>query len=418
MKKFLFALCFVLCTGVGHAQLGTPASNIPTVMARGQQQQQPQHVQRNNVDLSGVMTPFQFNMMEPFMNNTMRERLAPPNLGNSPSPQQVMMQQAPMASITPVSAFALPQMGEGKSERRVGQRPAPGGNVSQARAANTPGGMLNAPAGAPTQHPAQLQGNQRPPGAGHPGARRSPATDNNPNIARAAAIQPAVQPSRPIGSRGSPSTGVNTARAAATTGIQHGVTARRPAVGNQTPPVAVQQAGQMTGDITPAQCMANYSACMDNYCRRPNTPFDRCFCSARLAQIDAEHRPVIDNMVRRIVMHQSGGIMDGMTQDEINEFWNDTFAAGVGTNNMANLDEALRVDWSTTESQRRGQTAFVAGDNFCHGHLRGCFAVADQMRNMYRTKIGQDCRAYETGLRRKRHALEIQLRQFEPKSTQ
>ena len=142
---------------------------------------------------------------------------------------------------------------------------------------------------------------------------------------------------------------------------------------------------------------------MDSYCRRQNTQYDRCYCSSRLQQLDAEYKPAIDDLVRKITMLQHGGIMDGMTQEEINEYWRETFG---GSNAMASLNEALNISWAGMESSVRGQNAFIAGDNFCKQNLRGCFYMSENLRSMYRTTIGQDCRKYESYLQRMKSGAE------------
>jgi hypothetical protein len=152
---------------------------------------------------------------------------------------------------------------------------------------------------------------------------------------------------------------------------------------------------------------------MDNYCRRPDTRYDRCYCSAKLAQLDAEYRPQIDDLTRQLVILQNGGqIGDGMTQDEINDYWNEMFGTEGGSNSMADLDSALNISWAGTESSVRGQNAFIAGDNYCKQHLAGCFYMAENMKSMYRTTIGQDCKKYETGLQKLKYAAEQAVGQY------
>jgi len=170
---------------------------------------------------------------------------------------------------------------------------------------------------------------------------------------------------------------------------------------------AAPQASLTNGNINPEQCLAGYTECMDSYCHRPKARYDRCYCSARLAQIDGEYKPAIESLVRKIaVMREGGAANGGMTDQELYEFWGETFDDGTGRNSMENLGNALNIDWATMESSVRGQNAFVAGDNYCKQHLAGCFYMAENMKSMYRSGIGQDCRKYETYLQRMKYAAE------------
>ena len=38
------------------------------------------------------------------------------------------------------------------------------------------------------------------------------------------------------------------------------------------------------------RCMADYKECMEDYCKREDTAYNRCYCSAKLAQIDAKYQ--------------------------------------------------------------------------------------------------------------------------------
>ena len=283
----------------------------------------------------------QYNMMEPFLNETMRDKLRPEDAKFTTSSNQFMTRTAPSSSVMPVSNFVRPQTGTAKQARRVVARSASNSGV---------------------------------------------AAQTQVSAARAASTQAAQNNSRRVVAR-------SASRADASNAAQR----------NSMVEVPVQQV-RTTGEITSTQCLANYTECMDNYCRRPNTKYDRCYCSAKLAQLDAEYKPAIDDLTHRIVVMQSGGeIEDGMTQEEINVYWNNTFG---GSTSIEDLDNALNIDWSGFESSVRGQNAFIAGDNFCRQNLIGCAAMAENLKSMYRTTIGQDCKKYENNLRNLKIAAE------------
>jgi hypothetical protein len=157
------------------------------------------------------------------------------------------------------------------------------------------------------------------------------------------------------------------------------------------------------GDITPTQCLSKYSECMDGYCHRPDAKYDRCYCSVKLAQIDATYKPAISALITRIAEIQNGD--QTIDQDEINAYWQQIFGS-TGENSMQSLDESLDIDWSDTESTVRGQNAFVAGDNYCKQALTGCYYMIDNLKSMYRTTMGQDCQDYETYLKKLKYAAE------------
>jgi len=153
--------------------------------------------------------------------------------------------------------------------------------------------------------------------------------------------------------------------------------------------------------MTTEQCLAGYIECMDGYCRRDRTAYNRCFCSARLAQIDAEYRPQIDDILRQIVMITHGGNLPPMTNDEMEAYWHATFGGAGHGNSIANLNAALAgIDFADFESRARGQNAFLAGHEFCMQHLPACFYAAQNMIGVYRSTIARDCNAYEMQLRR------------------
>lgn len=82
----------------------------------------------------------------------------------------------------------------------------------------------------------------------------------------------------------------------------------------------------------------------------------------------------------------------------MDEYWEDVVNQYTGTNSWANLEEALDIDWASTESTVRGQQAFAMGHQYCVQHLRGCAYMQTNLRDAYRSEIARDCAAYESSL--------------------
>lgn len=172
---------------------------------------------------------------------------------------------------------------------------------------------------------------------------------------------------------------------------------------------AAINASQSSGESLPAdRCLADYTACMNNYCSRPNTSYNRCYCSARLTQIDAEYQPAIDSLIKQLLTIKG----TTWTADEMNEYWDETIGQYTGDNSWINLENALDIDWSDTESRVRGQNAFLTGHEYCSQHLRGCAYMATNMRDVYRSDIARDCATYEKSLQRIKNAAESILEAY------
>ena len=156
--------------------------------------------------------------------------------------------------------------------------------------------------------------------------------------------------------------------------------------------------------VSSTRCLADYTECMNQYCERADTAYNRCYCSAKLAQIDAEYQPKIDSLVKQIIALQ----YDNSEYDssELNEYWESTISKYAGDNSWENLDDALNIDWSTMESRVRGQNAFLTGHEYCVQHLAGCFYMASNLRDAYRSTIAKDCNSYQAGLERLKNAAE------------
>ncbi|MBQ4130020.1 MAG: hypothetical protein IJD69_01435 [Alphaproteobacteria bacterium] len=152
-----------------------------------------------------------------------------------------------------------------------------------------------------------------------------------------------------------------------------------------------------TEKVSSTRCLADYSACMNDYCERPNTAYNRCYCSTRLSQIDSEYQTSINNLINKILTMRA---TNHWTDAEMNEYWMNTIGKYSGENTWANLENALDIDWASTESRVRGQTAFVTGHEYCVQHLRGCSYMATNLRDAYRSEIARDCSTYEQSLQR------------------
>lgn len=153
-----------------------------------------------------------------------------------------------------------------------------------------------------------------------------------------------------------------------------------------------------TADVAPvsqARCFADYVQCMNGYCEHPKTPYNRCFCSSKLAQIDAKYQPAIDQAIRKILEMQGGGTY---TQEEMREYWEQTIGQYTGENSWLKLDNALNIDWASMGNKNRGEEAFVTGHDFCVRHLSNCYSLGTNLRDAYKSEISRDCATYEKGL--------------------
>ncbi|MDE6478145.1 MAG: hypothetical protein K2L94_02755 [Alphaproteobacteria bacterium] len=158
-----------------------------------------------------------------------------------------------------------------------------------------------------------------------------------------------------------------------------------------------------TVSLPASRCLADYTECMNDYCQREKTEYNRCYCSAKLAQIDAQYQPAIDNLIKQLLRLQG---TNQWTDAEMNQYWMDTVGKYTGDNSWVNLDNALDINWADTESRVRGQQAFATGHDYCVQHLRGCYYMASNMRDAYRSEIARDCATYESSLQRLQRAIE------------
>lgn len=169
----------------------------------------------------------------------------------------------------------------------------------------------------------------------------------------------------------------------------------------------VNRAAASTNVSTPvssSRCMADYTECMNMYCLREDTAYNRCYCSAKLSQIDAQYQPAIEKLIMQIATLKS---TPQWSDAEMNEYWMETVGNyTTGENSWTNLESALDIDWAGMESTARGQNAFAMGHQYCVQHLNNCNYMASNLRDAYRSEIARDCAIYEQSLQRIKNAAE------------
>jgi len=200
-----------------------------------------------------------------------------------------------------------------------------------------------------------------------------------------------VQSNRGIVSRGTPNT--NTARSA-----------------RLVRTLATPTASTATGATSSQRCFADYKNCMDSYCERTDAAYSRCFCSAKLAQIDSKYQPKIDSLIQQIIKLKYN---TDATDAEIKSYWDETVGVYTGTNPWVNIDNALNIDWADTQTRFRGQNAFTAGHTYCVNHLRACSYMASNLRDAYKSEIERDCSTYEKTLEKIQIAAESVIESYD-----
>lgn len=346
IKRIIVILAIISgATGAGAA------TRMATSTARGANNSTAAAVRSvNGATNAGTASGFNYNYMYPYLNNQMRTALNP---GVTPS-------QAgnPISVITRTAQLSSP--------RRVVPR-----KTTTARSAAAAPASMGARGGTPSNGTTSV-------------ARSAMPTSS----ANATAARSAVGAGRRVVARGG--TSGSGARAAATN--PRGDNSTAGAVYSQSTPI-----------VTTSRCLADYTKCMNDYCVRENTEYNRCYCSARLAQIDATYRPEIDRLIKQLLTLKSE---NRWTNAEMNEYWMDTIGKFTGTNSWENLDNALNIDWTDMESRVRGQNAFNVGHDYCVQHLRNCAPSAGNLRDAYRSEITRDCDAYENSLMRIKNVAE------------
>lgn len=218
-----------------------------------------------------------------------------------------------------------------------------------------------------------------------------------------------------------PRGGANTARAAATTSANVRPTKTTNTNNNSNRRVVTRNTNTNnrvrlgTGTtkssikMSSQQCFANYKECMDGYCERNDTAYNRCYCSAKLAQIDSKYQNKIDSLIQQIIKLKYNA---DANDTEIKEYWDTTIGTYTNTNPWTNIDNALNIDWASTESRVRGQNAFATGHSYCVQNLQACAYMATNLRDAYKSEIERDCATYEKGLSRIQMAAESVIERY------
>ena len=167
-----------------------------------------------------------------------------------------------------------------------------------------------------------------------------------------------------------------------------------------------------TSSTTSSQnCFANYKECMEMYCKREDTAYNRCYCSAKLTQIDSKYKNKIDDLIQQIVELQHK-VEDDEDFDVVG-YWNETVGQYTHTNPWESIDKALDIKWPDTETRFRGQNAFNTGHQYCVAHLRACSYMASNMRDAYKSEIARDCATYESTLQKIQYAAESVIANYD-----
>ena len=152
-----------------------------------------------------------------------------------------------------------------------------------------------------------------------------------------------------------------------------------------------------TEKVSSQRCFADYKECMEMYCQREDTAYNRCYCSAKLAQIDSKYQNKIDSLIQEIVKLKYNS---SETSDDIKDYWDKTVGVYTGDNPWVNIDNALNIEWADTQSRVRGQNAFNTGHEYCVRNLTACYYMASNLRDAYKSEIARDCETYEKSLQK------------------
>jgi len=164
------------------------------------------------------------------------------------------------------------------------------------------------------------------------------------------------------------------------------------------------QSTTQTERVSSQRCFADYKECMEMYCQHEDTAYNRCYCSAKLSQIDSKYQNKIDDLIQQIIRLQYNN--PDATSEEIKEYWDQTIGVYTHTNPWVNIENALNIEWPDSQSRLRGQNAFNTGHEYCSRHLRACYYMSPNMRDAYKSEIARDCDAYEKTLQKIQNAAE------------
>lgn len=309
-----------------------------------------------------------YNNLYPYMNNTMRTQLNP---GTNPT-----------QSGAQINVLARTNTANATTRNVVARTPSNGGTASAARSATN---SASSYARAATNNASARRVTARAATTGGT-ARAATTTSRNANssarrvVARAGTTTSQMQSATSRTSRGDASNTTNRSSSSTATFTSD------------------------TAPLSSARCLADYTECMNDYCERENTEYNRCYCSAKLAQIDAQYKTKIDQLIKEILTVQNE---NHWTDAEMNEYWMEMVGQYTGENSWENLEDALDFDWAgLTNSNVRGQQAFAMGHAYCVQHLRGCAYMQTNLRDAYRSEIARDCATYESSLQKLQNAAE------------
>ena len=209
-----------------------------------------------------------------------------------------------------------------------------------------------------------------------------------------------------------------------------------------------QTVNTATERVSSSRCLSDYTECMNQYCERANTAYNRCYCSSKLSQIDSEYQPAIENLITQILslrtknnwtdtemdeywenifskysahderltdlkqQVQTANPTNTWTDAEMDEYWMSSVGDYSGENSWTNLDNALNINWADMDSRVRGQNAYNTGHEYCVQHLQGCYYMAGNLRDAYRSEIARDCAVYEQSLQRLKNAAETVVESY------
>lgn len=161
--------------------------------------------------------------------------------------------------------------------------------------------------------------------------------------------------------------------------------------------------------VSSSRCLSDYTECMNSYCAREEMPYNRCYCSSKLSQIESTYQPQIDSLIQRLLRAQNSG---QWTDAEMADYWYDKIGQYIGENTWEKLDDALNIEWPDAGERVQGQNAYLTGHEYCVNHLRNCAYAVPNMRDVYRSEISRDCATYEKSLERLRTALRTALETY------
>ena len=202
-----------------------------------------------------------------------------------------------------------------------------------------------------------------------------------------------------------------------------GVVARGASVTSQARTANVRRSTTSTNttSMSAQKCFAGYKECMDMYCKHEDLAYNRCYCSAKLAQIDSKYQSDIDDLIEKIVRLQNKFVLpegeEPLDPEDLETYWEQTMLKYTGENAWLNLNTSLQqvfdnLEWADTETRVRGQNAFNIGHQYCVNYLQACNYMASNLRDAYKTEITRDCAAYEDTLKKIKTAAESVVKHY------